>query len=328
MKAIKWLLVTCVALSVVACSKSSEGDEAQHEGEEVTKFTPCMDSESLLFWLQKKDSANHQLMCVADIVYQYVDSTVQDNLDSMLVRQVPVERKLIHAYDSICGKDSLPVDEKADSVISMLTAFLEDDMDGSTAGIVVNNGVFFTFYRYRIAQYYNRILKQAPYFREEIESWWKLEDLLIKYGLAMNGLEYYGGTMRSVENAFTVTGISRIRCEDLQDICATLKEEWPSSALFPNVALKLLQNTLDEAYDRVDVEEQKKYGTFDDGYIKLYKEANQIRKELKVALNEWLEKRRAIKEKAADVIYLSFGIESCTTNVMEKLAKTFTFSMH
>ena len=136
--------IIIVGIVVVAIPKSKKEEPVSQEAEKEDTIDSAAvaaskeASERLAFWFPRHDSLNHRLVLVAEELWKLDSAAANSNTIGRFVWHEKCEKALSHCFDSIHPGSNLSKMQKADSMLTEIAAFFEQDADYSTMGMIVN----------------------------------------------------------------------------------------------------------------------------------------------------------------------------------------------
>ena len=133
-----------VGIVVVSIPKSKKGEPVSQEVEKedtidsIAVAASKEASERLVYWFPHHDSLNHGLVLVAEELWKLDSAAANSNTIGRFVWHDKCEKALSHCFDSIHPSSNLSKMQKADSMLTEIAAFFEQDADYSTMGMIVN----------------------------------------------------------------------------------------------------------------------------------------------------------------------------------------------
>lgn len=281
-------------------------------------------NEHIGFWFQDKDSIDHKLIEVADVLWRFgrFDSTDINDFDNLLVWQQECERALVHCIDSIHPGLPLPSFEKADTMVNLLENFLLDDSDLSTMGILISEDTRGCFYRYKEVSLGKKIIEEYPEFENEIRAYNSFYSKISEHLTLMTGL--WGGTRSISQRVLNIIQLREARIIDLQNINNYVHSnvEYVNS-IFLNVAHDLFVQSMEIAKNqcKLDSTEESWFSEYEIERIK--KDIDEINKNQDCIIElfeKWYATRLEVKLEQRNP-YESAMYYSCTAELILQLSK-------
>jgi len=287
----------------------SELKQSETTIKDCTSYSDEDDSDRLAFWFQHHDSVNHGLVIIAEYLWQLDSAAANGNNAERNKWYRKCEAALIHGFDSIHPHVSASNYVKADSMLSEIAAFFEEDADYSTMGMIVNLDLQNSFLIYRMIAENTQILQYEPSFTTEIEAWNRLQEVLNVFCLGVVNLDWFGGSGAAPASLATRNMIIQSRIDDMKNICRLYRGDDSIKTLYTSntIEAQLSKSHAEfvRAINRVassvsTVEESKDYLPEDrlSDYKVLYDKVQNSKSPLKKSIDEW--KKTRIKLVGAD----------------------------
>ena len=296
------IAVIIVGIVVVAIPKHHEEETASQEAEETIDSAAVAaskeTSERLAFWFPRHDSLNHELVLLAEHLWKLDSAAANGDINERNKWFRECETALIHGFDSIHPHSTVPNYLKADSMLSEIEAFFEEDADYSTMGMIVNFDLQNSFLIYRMTDETFQILEYEPLFRREIEAWDHLHKAMNDFCLGIVNLDWFGGSGVGPASLATRNMIIQSRIDDMKNIHRVYADDYPMSAtnIKHTIDVRLVKSKSEfvKAVEKVasavsNVEESKDYLPEDrlQDYKALYDKVQGAKSPLLQALNDW-----------------------------------------
>lgn len=296
------IAVIIVGIVVVAIPKHHEEETASQEAEETIDSAAVAaskeTSERLAFWFPRHDSLNHELVLLAEHLWKLDSAAANGDNNERNKWFRECKTALIHGFDSIHPHSTAPNYIKADSMLSEIEAFFEEDADYSTMGMIVNFDLQNSFLFYRMTDETFQILEYEPLFRQEIEAWEYLHKAMNDFCLGIVNLDWFGGSGAGPASLATRNMIIQSRIDDMKNIHRVYADDYPMSAtnIKHTIDVRLVKSKSEfvKAVEKVasavsNVEESKDYLPEDrlQDYKALYDKVQGAKSPLLQALNDW-----------------------------------------
>ena len=296
-----FIAIIIVGIVVVAITKHQEESAVSQEEETIDSAAVAASkeaSERLAFWFQHHDSINHELVLLAEHLWQLDSAAANGDNEERNKWYRECESALVLGFDSIHPHSSLSNYVKADSMLSEIEAFFERDADYSTMGMIVNFDLQSSFLIYRMTAETAKILEYEPSFTMEIEAWDCLQKAMNEFCLGIVHLDWFGGSGVGPASLATRNMIIQSRIDDLKNIHGLYAGN--SSLVVANdkndsyAKLTKAQSEFTRAVDKVawsvsNVEDAKEYVIEDrlSDYKALYDKVQGAKTPLVKSLDEW-----------------------------------------
>lgn len=311
------IAVIVISIVVVAIPKHEEEKTVSQEAEETIDSavvaTSKEDSERLAFWFPHHDSLNHGLVLVAEELWRLDSAAANSNTIGRFVWYEKCEKALAHCFDSIHPGSSLSDIHKADSMLTEIAAFFEQDADYSTMGMIVNLDLQNDFLIYRMAAEASCIQKYEPSFVNELNAWDGFQKALNDFCLGVVNWDWFGGSGAGPASLAERNELLQCRLQDLKRIHKQFLREYAIHIYdHENISKDIDRHFVQaranfrKAVDKVGNsiikdEDTKEYLSDErlDAYNALYDKIHSSRKTLVKALDDWLKVRNTfLKEKS------------------------------
>ena len=315
------IAIIIVGIVVVAIPKQKKEEPVSLEAEKeetidsVAVAASREASEKLAYWFPHHDSLNHGLVLVAEELWQ-IDSTAANyNTIGRFVWHERCEKVLSHCFDSIHPRSNLSKMQKADSMLTEISAFFEQDADYSTMGMIVNIDLQNDFLIYRMAAEASCIQKYEPSFVDELSAWDGFQQAMNDFCLGVVNWDWFGGSGAGPASLAERNVILQCRLDDLKRIHKQYRREfamrlYEREDVGKEIDRHLVQAKADfrKAIEKVgnsitkddDVKEYLSKERLD-AYNTLLNKIHATRKPLEKALNDWLKVRNAFPKEKSNI---------------------------
>ena len=245
--------IILVGIVVVAIPKSKKDEPVSQEAEkEDTIYSAAVAaskeaSDRLAFWFPHHDSLNHGMVLVAEELWKLDSAAASSNTIGRIVWYGQCEKALSHFFDSIHPGSNLSKVQKADSMLTEITAFFEQDADYSTMGMIVNFDLQCSFLVYRMTAEGNQIIKYEPTFVKELNAWDGLQKAMNDFCLSIVNWDWFGGSGAGPAALAERLSILQCRVDDLKLIHKQYRREFPMRLLAEKDIEKAIDLQLKEA---------------------------------------------------------------------------------
>ena len=147
------IAIIIVGIAIVAIPELRKTDPVVQESEETADTTSVSgdgESDRLAFWFQHHDSLNHGLVSVAEELWKLDSAAAHSNTIGRVMWYEKCQKRLVACFDSIHPGSNLSEIQKADSMLTEIAAFFEQDADYTTMGMIVNIDLQNDFIIYRM----------------------------------------------------------------------------------------------------------------------------------------------------------------------------------
>jgi hypothetical protein len=313
------IAVIVISIVVVAIPKHEEEKTVSQETEETIDSAAVAaskeDSERLAFWFPHHDSLNHGIVLVAEELWRLDSAAANSNTISRFVWYEKCEKTLIHCFDSIHPGTNLSDIHKADSMLTEIAAFFEQDADYSTMGMIVNISLQNDFLIYRLAAEASHIQKYEPSFVDELNAWDGFQKVLNDFCLGIVNWDWFGGSGVGPASLAERNVLLQCRLDDLKRIRKQYHGDFPMRIydredIGKDIDRHFVQakadfkKTIDKVGNSIIKDDDvKEYLSEEqlDAYNALYDKICTSRKTLVKALDDWLKVRNAFPQKKANV---------------------------
>lgn len=313
------IAVIIVGIFVVAIPKHQEEKTASQETEE-TIDSAAIDaskeaSERLAFWFPHHDSLNHGLVLVAEELWRLDSAAANSNTIGKIMWQERCEKALSHCFDSIHPGSNLSKMQKADSMLTEIATFFEQDADYSTMGMIVNIDLQNDFLIYRMSAEASCIQEYEPSFVDELSAWDVFQQAMNDFCLGVVNWDWFGGSGAGPASLAERNAILECRLGDLKRIHKQYRREfamriYDREDIGKEIDRHLIQAKEDfrKAVDKVgnsitkddDVKEYLSEERLD-AYYALFDKIQASRKPLVKAFDEWMKVRNTFPKGQSNV---------------------------
>ena len=313
------IAVIIVGIVVVAIPKHQEEKTVSQEAEETIDSAAVAASkeasERLAFWFPHHDLLNHGLVLVAEELWRLDSAAANSNTIGRFMWQERCEKALSHCFDSIHPGSNLSKIQKADSMLTEIAAFFEQDADYSTMGMIVNIDLQNDFLIYRMAAEASCIQKYEPTFVDELNAWDGFQNALNDFCLGVVNWDWFGGSGAGPASLAERNELLQCRLDDLKRIHKQYRREFAMRIYDREDTKKDIDRHLNQAkadfrkaVDKVgnsitkddDVKEYLPEERLD-AYNALFDKIQASRKPLVKALDEWLKVRNTFPKDQSSV---------------------------
>ena len=309
------IAIIIVGIVVVAIPKQKEEAAVSQEEEAIDSSAVAAskeDSERLAFWFPHHDSLNHGLVFVAEELWRLDSAAANSNTIGRFVWYEKCEKALTHCFDSIHPGTNLSDVQKADSMLTEIAAFFEQDADYSTMGMIVNISLQNDFLLYRIAAEASCIQKYEPSFVNELNAWDSFQKALNDFCLGVVNWDWFGGSGAGPASLAERNELLQCRLLDLKRINKLYRMAFSNNLegtgkeidrhLFQ--AKKDFRKAVDKVVSSINKDEDAKEYLSDErlaAYNALFHKIQASKEPLAKALEEWLKVRNAFPKDNSNV---------------------------
>ena len=216
------IAIIIVGIVVVAIPKHKK-EKTSQEVEETEKGDNTVnaredDSDRLAFWFPHHDSLNRGFVLVAEQLWRLDSAAANSNTIGRTVWYEKCEKALSHCFDSVHPGSNLPETQKADSMLTEIAAFFEQDADYTTMGMIVNISLQNDFLIYRTAAQASSIQKHDSSFVDEFNAWDGFQKALNDFCLGVVNWNWFGGSGAGPASLAERNAILQCRLDDLKRI--------------------------------------------------------------------------------------------------------------
>ena len=313
--------IIIVGIVVVAIPKSKKEDPVSQEAEKEDTIDSAAiaaskeDSERLAFWFPRHDSLNHGLVLVAEELWKLDSAAANSNTIGRFVWHEKCEKALSHYFDSIHPGSNLSEMQKADSMLTEIAAFFEQDADYSTMGMIVNIDLQNDFLIYRIAAEASCIQKYEPSFVDELSAWDGFQQAMNDFCLGVVNWDWFGGSGAGPASLAERNSILECRLDDLKRIHKQYRREfamriYDREDIGKDIDRHLIEakedfkKTVDKVGNSITKDDDAKEYLSEErlaAYNALYDKIHASRKPLVKALDDWLKVRNAFPKNQSNI---------------------------
>lgn len=333
------IAIIIVGIVVVAIPKLKEEAAVSQEEETIDSSAVAAskeDSERLAFWFPHHDSLNHGIVLVAEELWRLDSAAANSNTTGRFVWYEKCKKALAHYFDSIHPGTNLSDIHKADSMLTEIAVFFEQDADYSTMGMIVNISLQNDFMIYRLAAEAGHILKYEPSFADELNAWDVFQKVLNDFCLGVVNWDWFGGSGAGPASLAERNVLLQCRLDDLKRIHKQYRREFSMRIygredIEKDIDHHFVQAKADfkKAIDKVGNSIVKDDGVKEylsgerlDAYNALYDKIHFSRKTLVRALDDWLKVRNAFpKDKSIVQRAINNKFKENTSIMIDSLAK-------
>ena len=234
MKKFIFIVITIILVGIVVVAIPKQMEEKSVSNEEENEKTVDSaavivskeGSERLAYWFPHHDSLNHGFVLAAEKLWQLDSAAANFNTIGRVVWQEQCEEVLSHCFDSIHPGSNLTRIHKADSMLTEIAAFFDQDADYSTMGMIVNIGLQNNFLIYRTATEGNSILKYDHSFVNELSAWDEVQKAMRLFCLGVVYWDWFGGSGAGPASLSEMNVILQLRLDDLKRIHKQYRREF------------------------------------------------------------------------------------------------------
>ena len=313
--------IIVVGIVVVAIPKSKKEEPVSQEAEKEDTIDSAAvaaskeASERLAFWFPRHDSLNHGLVLVAEELWKLDSAAANSNTIGRFVWHEKCENALSHYFDSIHPGSNLSKMQKADSMLTAIAAFFEQDADYSTMGMIVNIDLQNDFLIYRMAAEASCIQKYEPTFVDELNAWDGLQQAMNDFCLGVVNWDWFGGSGAGPASLAERNTLLECRLGDLKRIHKQYRREfamriYDREDIGKDIDRHLIQakadfkRTIDKVGNSISKDDDaKEYLSKErlDAYNDLFDKIQTSRKPLVKAFDEWLKVRKTFPKDQSNV---------------------------
>jgi hypothetical protein len=205
--------------------------------------------------------------------------------------------------------------QKADSMLTEIAAFFEQDADYSTMGMIVNIDLQNDFLIYRMAAEASCIQKYEPSFVDELNAWDSFQQAMNDFCLGVVNWDWFGGSGAGPASLAERNAILECRLEDLKRIHKQYRREftmriYDRENIGKDIDSHLIRSKagFKKAVDKVGNsitkdDDAKEYLSEErlDAYYTLFDKIQASRKPLVKALDEWQKVRNTFPKDQSNV---------------------------
>jgi hypothetical protein len=248
------IAIIIVGIVVVAIPKHKKEKTSQEveetENVDSTNNVREDDSDRLAFWFPHHDSLNHGFVLVAEQLWKLDSAAAKSNTRGRVVWYEKCEKILSHCFDSIHPGSNLSETQKADSMLTEIEAFLEQDADYTTMGMISNISLQNDFLIYRTAAEASSIHKYEPTFVEELNAWDGFQKALNDFCLSVVFWDWFGGSGAGPAALAEQNAILQCRLDDLKRVHKQYNRDYDMRILSRDD----IEKAIDEDYKKAKLE--------------------------------------------------------------------------
>lgn len=213
------IIIGIAIVSIPEFKKDKQIDVISGEENEYRPTTDCSDdTDRLAFWFPHHDSLNRGFVLVAEQLWRLDSAAANSNTIGRTVWYEKCEKALSHCFDSVHPGSNLPETQKADSMLTEIAAFFEQDADYTTMGMIVNISLQNDFLIYRTAAQASSIQKHDSSFVDEFNAWDGFQKALNDFCLGVVNWNWFGGSGAGPASLAERNAILQCRLDDLKRI--------------------------------------------------------------------------------------------------------------
>ena len=213
------IIIGIAIVSIPELKKDKQIDVISGEENGYRPTTDCSDdTDRLAFWFPHHDSLNRGFVLVAEQLWRLDSAAANSNTIGRTVWYEKCEKALSHCFDSVHPGSNLPETQKADSMLTEIAAFFEQDADYTTMGMIVNISLQNDFLIYRTAAQASSIQKHDSSFVDEFNAWDGFQKALNDFCLGVVNWNWFGGSGAGPASLAERNAILQCRLDDLKRI--------------------------------------------------------------------------------------------------------------
>lgn len=213
------IIIGIAIVPIPELKKDKQIDVISGEENEYRPTTDCSDdTDRLAFWFPHHDSLNRGFVLVAEQLWRLDSAAANSNTIGRTVWYEKCEKALSHCFDSVHPGSNLPETQKADSMLTEIAAFFEQDADYTTMGMIVNISLQNDFLIYRTAAQASSIQKHDSSFVDEFNAWDGFQKALNDFCLGVVNWNWFGGSGAGPASLAERNAILQCRLDDLKRI--------------------------------------------------------------------------------------------------------------
>ena len=225
------IAIIIVGITVVAIPELRKSDSfvqgQDKEAADTNSASSDDESDKLAFWFQHHDSLNHGLVSIAEELWKLDSAAAHSNTVGRAMWYEKCQKRLASCFDSIHPGSNMPEIQKADSMLTEIAAFFEQDADYSTMGMIVNIDLQNDFIIYRMAAEGSQIMKYEPTFVDELNAWDGLQEAMFAFCLGVVNWDWFGGSGVGPASLAEQNTILQCRLDDLKRVHKQYSREFP-----------------------------------------------------------------------------------------------------
>ena len=338
------IAIIIVGIAVVAIPELRKTDPVVQESEETADTTSVSgddESDRLAFWFQHHDSLNHGLVSVAEELWKLDSAAAHSSTIGRAMWYEKCQKRLVACFDSIHPGSNLSEIQKADSMLTEIAAFFEQDADYTTMGMIVNIDLQNDFIIYRMAAEGSQIMKYEPTFTEELNAWDGLQEAMFAFCLSVVNWDWFGGSGAGPASLAEQNTILQCRLDDLDRIHKQYSRDFPMKLysrdnIERDIDAHLLKakTEFEKSVDKVASaivkdDDAKEYLAKEqlEAYDNLYNKIQTLQKPLIKAFDEWLKVRNRFPKDGSNVQkVMKIKYKENTAIMIDSLAQCITDS--
>jgi hypothetical protein len=310
------IIIGIAIVSIPELKKDKQIDVISGEENEYRPTTDCSDdTDRLAFWFPHHDSLNRGFVLVAEQLWRLDSAAANSNTIGRTVWYEKCEKALSHCFDSVYPGSNLPETQKADSMLTEIAAFFEQDADYTTMGMIVNISLQNDFLIYRTAAQASSIQKHDSSFVDEFNAWDGFQKALNDFCLGVVNWNWFGGSGAGPASLAERNAILQCRLDDLKRIHKQYRRDFDMRIYSRND----IGDAIDDEYKKIKSEFKatvekvaksikkdenvKEYLSEDrlTAYNELFNKIHASEKPLIKAFDEWLKVRKSFPKDEGSV---------------------------
>ena len=338
------IAIIIVGIAVVAIPELRKTDPVVQESEETADTTSVSgddESDRLAFWFQHHDSLNHGLVSVAEELWKLDSAAAHSSTIGRAMWYEKCQKRLVACFDSIHPGSNLSEIQKADSMLTEIAAFFEQDADYTTMGMIVNIDLQNDFIIYRMAAEGSQIMKYEPTFTEELNAWDGLQEAMFAFCLSVVNWDWFGGSGAGPASLAEQNTILQCRFNDLKRVHKQYSRDFPMRLysrdnIEKDIDAHLLKAKaeFEKSVEKVASaivkdDDAKEYLAKEqlEAYDNLYNKIQSLQKPLIKAFDNWLKVRNRFPKDASNVQkVMKIKYKENTAIMIDSLAQCITDS--
>ena len=331
------IIIGIAIVSIPELKKDKQIDVISGEENEYRPTTDCSDdTDRLAFWFPHHDSLNRGFVLVAEQLWRLDSAAANSNTIGRTVWYEKCEKALSHCFDSVHPGSNLPETQKADSMLTEIAAFFEQDADYTTMGMIVNISLQNDFLIYRTAAQASSIQKHDSSFVDEFNAWDGFQKALNDFCLGVVNWNWFGGSGAGPASLAERNAILQCRLDDLKRIHKQYRRDFDMRIYSRND----IGDAIDDEYKKIKSEFKatvekvaksikkdenvKEYLSEDrlTAYNELFNKIHASEKPLIKAFDDWLKVRKSFPKDEGSVQRVANNKhKENTTLLIESLSK-------
>jgi hypothetical protein len=310
------IIIGIAIVSIPELKKDKQIDVISGEENEYRPTTDCSDdTDRLAFWFPHHDSLNRGFVLVAEQLWRLDSAAANSNTIGRTVWYEKCEKALSHCFDSVHPGSNLPETQKADSMLTEIAAFFEQDADYTTMGMIVNISLQNDFLIYRTAAQASSIQKHDSSFVDEFNAWDGFQKALNDFCLGVVNWNWFGGSGAGPASLAERNAILQCRLDDLKRIHKQYRRDFDMRIYSRND----IGDAIDDEYKKIKSEFKatvekvaksikkdenvKEYLSEDrlTAYNELFNKIHASEKPLIKAFDDWLKVRKSFSKDEGSV---------------------------